>query len=88
MGIEWHDVIEIASPVTLVFIAGRMSERLKTFERDITDMKAIATQWSGTNVKISALEDTTGKLLSYHRELAAKVAETRGEIHGERNGGG
>lgn len=72
----WKMVLEIASPATIIFVAGGLIAEFKRFREDISDLKPLLQEWKSIVTRLGMVESATSKLASEHRELRAKVGDT------------
>lgn len=77
---DWKSLLEVASPVTILFVAGMLYQEIRTFRRDLADFAKMREAWSGVMVRIGTLENVTAKLSGGVRELRTKLGDTREEL--------
>lgn len=74
---DWKQVLEIASPVTIIFAAGMLYQEIRTFRSEIRDLRDIREEWSAIKVRLGSVESALAKNVSDVRGLREKLGETR-----------
>jgi predicted nucleic acid-binding Zn-ribbon protein len=77
---DWKQILEILSPVAVIFAAGRLAQQIKTMREDMSELRPILKQWEAVLIRIATMENVVSKLASDHRQLRNKLGETREEM--------
>ncbi len=78
---DWKQILEIVSPVTIIFAAGMLYQEIRTFRTELRDLRSIREDWKSVLTRIGSLESFQSKLASDHKELRGRLDETRDELH-------
>lgn len=77
---DWKQVLEIASPVTIIFAAGMLYQEIRTFRVELKDLRQIREEWSGIKVTLEQTEEFTRRNTSDIKELRERIGKTREEF--------
>jgi hypothetical protein len=78
--VDWKQVLEIASPVTVIFMAGVLWQQIKTLREETRDFRSMAQEWRAVLVRLEAVERTSSKSVSDIKELGRNLGKTLEEM--------
>ena len=77
---DWKQILEIASPVTIIFAAGMLYQEIRTFRSELKDLREIREEWSAIKVRLGNAEVVQAKNTSDIRSLLRELGKTREEF--------
>lgn len=77
---DWKQVLEIASPVAIIFAAGMIAQQIKTLREETIEFRAILREWRAVLVRLGTVEEFTKKNTSDIRGLIDAHHKTREEM--------
>jgi predicted nucleic acid-binding Zn-ribbon protein len=78
--VDWKQILEIASPITIIFAAGMIAQQIKTLREETSEFRTILREWRAVLVRLGSVEEFTRKNTSDIRDLLEKHHKTREEM--------